>query len=325
MKESLKLQVEISKLQEKANAEGVTDEQRTAYRKENADLQKRFREAVEAEHREAEENRGDENGTPEQRELATLEARADVGAIFDATLAGRPTEGAEAELQKHLGMAANQVPLALMRERNLPDLPGVERRTTGGTAAPADVGQTQNAIIPAVFPQSAAAWLGVSMPEAASWGRGVHRLCPPPRRCAHPGGERRSGRQRSGVHGAHPHPVEDSGVSLHYTREDRARLAGMGEALRMNLSDALLRIKLDDEVLTGTEWPVHRHQLGRQRRGRGRQRTPATGSDSRTMPSMAPTRPRPATCASWWAADTYGDMAASYRSNQIRHERTWGR
>ena len=40
-------------------------------------------------------------------------------------------------------------------------------------------------------------------------------------------------------------------ASLFFTREDRARLAGMSEALRDNLSMALMD-KLDDEILTGT-------------------------------------------------------------------------
>ena len=41
-------------------------------------------------------------------------------------------------------------------------------------------------------------------------------------------------------------------ASFRYSREDRARFSGMGEALRMNLSDALSD-KLDQQVLNGDE------------------------------------------------------------------------
>ena len=41
-------------------------------------------------------------------------------------------------------------------------------------------------------------------------------------------------------------------ASFFYSREDRARFSGMGEALRMNLADALAD-KMDQQILVGTE------------------------------------------------------------------------
>ena len=41
-------------------------------------------------------------------------------------------------------------------------------------------------------------------------------------------------------------------ASFYYSREDRARFSGMGEALRMNLTDALAD-KVDQQILVGTE------------------------------------------------------------------------
>ena len=64
-------------------------------------------------------------------------------------------------MQKHYGLDVNQVPLALL----VKDWPGDDDlETRAVTPAPGNVGQEQNSIVPYVFPQSAAAFLGVSMP-----------------------------------------------------------------------------------------------------------------------------------------------------------------
>ena len=60
-------------------------------------------------------------------------------------------DGREAEIQKHFGLGANQVPLAMLETRAV-------------TPAPTNVGTDQMAVIPGVFPQSVAAFLGVDMP-----------------------------------------------------------------------------------------------------------------------------------------------------------------
>ena len=87
----------------------------------------------------------------EGAELRALTDRCNIGDIFAAVLEHRMTDGAEAELQAHYGLAGNQVPLDLLEVRAV-------------TPAPANVGQNQAAIIPGVFPQSCAAFLGVDMP-----------------------------------------------------------------------------------------------------------------------------------------------------------------
>ena len=63
----------------------------------------------------------------------------------------RAVDGREKELQDHFKLAGNVIPLAMLEVRAI-------------TPAPADVGQNQAAIIPAIFPQSAAAFMGVDMP-----------------------------------------------------------------------------------------------------------------------------------------------------------------
>ena len=93
-----------------------------------------------------------EEKDPETREFERLAERCDVGAIFAAALEHRATEGPEAELQQHYKLAAHQIPLAMLETRDV-------------TPAPSNVGTQQQAIIPGVFPQSVAAFLGVDMPR----------------------------------------------------------------------------------------------------------------------------------------------------------------
>ena len=183
------------------------------------------------------------------RELRALVADASAGAIFTATLEHRATDGRTAELQQHFGLAPNQVPLAMLRN-------GVETRAV--TPAPGDVGTNQQPIIPAVFPQSCAAFLGVDMPTVAV-GEAVFPVLTTsavvgvPAENAIPSG---TGIDAEGATtGAFASDVLSPGrlqAAFFYSREDRARFAGMDAALRMNLSEALSD-KLDQQILNGTE------------------------------------------------------------------------
>ena len=90
----------------------------------------------------------------EDRQRRELVDGSDMGRIFGAILEHRQVDGREQEMQTEFGLASNQVPLAMLR--------GEEHRAV--TPAPANVGATQAAIIPGVFPDSVAAFLGVDMP-----------------------------------------------------------------------------------------------------------------------------------------------------------------
>ena len=83
----------------------------------------------------------------EARELRKLEDGASISQIFEAALERRSTDGQTAELQQHLKLHQNQVPLALLRDRDL----AARLETRAVTPAPANVGQTQAEIIPAVL------------------------------------------------------------------------------------------------------------------------------------------------------------------------------
>ena len=175
---------------------------------------------------------------PADRELRSMVEDASVGRIFAATLEHRATAGRERELQEHFGLGANQVPLAML-----------EHRATGVTPAPANVGQDQAAIIPAVFPDSVASFLGVDMPVVAV-GEAVYPVLSTSADAGTPA-ENAEQAETAGEFMAEALSPSRIQASFRYSREDRARFAGMDSALRENLSMALSD-KLDSEVLRGT-------------------------------------------------------------------------
>ena len=173
----------------------------------------------------------------EDRELRSLIGRANVGNIFDAALEHRSTDGPEAELQAHFKLAANSIPLAMLETRAV-------------TPAPGDVGQNQAAIIPGVFPQSCAAFMGVDMPTVPV-GEAIYPVLATNATVGTPA-ENAAQAETTGSFTADVLSPRRLQASFFYSREDRARFAGMDEALRSNLSDALSD-GLDKQILTGTE------------------------------------------------------------------------
>ena len=176
---------------------------------------------------------------PEERELRATISQANLGRIFQAALETRAIDGVERELQEHFGLAPNQVPLEMLRD-------DLEIRTSGVTPAPTDVGQAQRPIIPAVFPQAAATFLGLRQ-DTVGVGEAVYAVLST---SATPGTPAEGADQAHSTAGFTAKVLAPSRIqaSLFYSREDRARFAGMAEALRMNLSDALAD-KLDEVVL----------------------------------------------------------------------------
>ena len=187
-----------------------------------------------------------ETRSAEGREFRSLVNRGNVGEIFDAALGKRAVEGASAELQKHYGLDPNQVPLALL-VRSWPDDDKLETRAV--TPAPNDVGQEQQSIVNYVFPQSAAMFLGVDMPTV-SVGEKVFPVLTSELTAGTPA----ENAEQAETTGAFSADVLSPGrlqASYFYSREDRARFAGMDAALRENLS-AGLSDGLDKAILSGT-------------------------------------------------------------------------
>lgn len=248
-----------TRLGEIADLEGdaVTDEIRTErdglfteLRESEPQLQAAIQaDAAEIRHRG---DQADEDG--EAAELRRIELRASVGAIFTSAIEGRATSDETKELQEHLKLAPNQVPLRLLRER--PSAPATEHRHAAPiedravTPAPAAVQQTQHEIIPAVFPRSAATFMGVYQPTV-----GVgDATFPVLTQSATPGTPAKTAAQAetTGAFSASVLTPKRIQASFFYGIEDRGRFMGMDESLRMNLGDALTD-KLDQQVLAGSE------------------------------------------------------------------------
>ena len=179
----------------------------------------------------------EEEPEDEQRDdqLAALAAQANAGEIFDAALERRSLSGATRELQEELDLAHNQVPLMLLETRAV-------------TPAPADVGSGQSEIIPGVFPDSCASYLGVDMPTVPV-GEAVFPVLTTNATAGTPA-ENAEQDETTGAFSADLLAPSRIQAAFFYSREDRARFAGMDAALRMNLSDALAD-KLDQQILNG--------------------------------------------------------------------------
>ena len=187
-----------------------------------------------------------ETRSSEGREFRALINRSNVGEIFDAALSKRSVEGASAELQKHYGLDVNQIPLALL-VKAWPDADKLETRAV--TPAPGEVGQEQQTIVPYVFPNSAAMFLGVDMPTV-----GVGEKVFPVLTSELSVGTPAENAEQGETTGAFSADVLSPGrlqASFFYSREDRARFGGMDAALRENLT-AGLADGLDNAILSGT-------------------------------------------------------------------------
>ena len=170
-------------------------------------------------------------------QLEDLITRASAGEIFDAALEHRSTDGATRELQDEFDLGYNQVPVELLETRAV-------------TPAPANVGQDQSDIIPGVFPMGCAAFLGVDMPTVGD-GEKVYPVLTKNAEAKTPA-ENADADETTGSFSADVLSPARLQASFFYSREDRARFAGMDAALRMNLGDALSDA-LDKQVLAGTE------------------------------------------------------------------------
>ena len=241
MKASQKIALEMSAKREALNALLAIDEMDETQRSEMGVLTTRMQEletearaAIMAEDVPMITHTVVEDGA--DRELRSLIDRANIGHIFEATLEHRSTDGAEAELQAHYKLSSNAIPLSLLETRAV-------------TPAPSDVGQNMSAIIPGVFPQSCAAFLGIDMPTVGV-GEAVFPVLTTNATVGTPA-ENAAQAETTGSFSAEVLQPARLQAAFFYSREDRARFAGMDEALRMNLSEALSD-GLDQQILAGT-------------------------------------------------------------------------
>ena len=121
--------------------------------------------------------------------------------------------------------------------------------TRAVTPAPANVGLNQAEILPGVFPQSCGAFLGVDMPTVPV-GEAIYPvLATNP--TVHTPAENATAADTTGSFTADVLSPSRLQAAFFYSREDRARFAGMDSALRTNLSEALMD-GLDKQIIAGT-------------------------------------------------------------------------
>ena len=184
--------------------------------------------------------------TSEGREYGQLLTRSNIGEIFDASFTHKPLSGATGELQTHLGMDLNMVPLALLKRQH-PEDGRLETRAV--TPAPGDVGTDQSQILMYVFPQSAASFLGVAQPSVGV-GENVYPIMTNAPDVGTPS-ENAAQSETTGAFSTETLSPSRLQAAYFYSREDRSRFAGMAEALRESLSMGLSD-GLDKQIISGT-------------------------------------------------------------------------
>ena len=176
----------------------------------------------------------------EGKERAELYQKASVGDLVYNLVNGRSgvQGGAMGELQKEYGLADNEIHVRQLAPESYAVTPGAS-----------DVGQNQQEIIPYVFPQSCAAWLGIDMPTVGV-GEAVFPVLTSKLDVGTPA-ENGEQDETTGAFSADVLSPSRLQASFFYSREDRARFAGMDSALRENLSMGLSD-GLDKQIIAGT-------------------------------------------------------------------------
>ena len=175
----------------------------------------------------------------EAKEKAELYRKASVGDLVYALVNGKSgVKGAMGELQQEYGLADNEIHIRQLAPETYAVTPGAS-----------EVGQDQQEIIPYVFPQACAAYLGVDMPTVAV-GEAVFPVLTKKLDVRTPA-ENASADETTGSFSADVLSPSRIQASFFYSREDRARFMGMDESLRENLSMGLMD-GLDAQIIAGT-------------------------------------------------------------------------
>ena len=183
-----------------------------------------------------------ETRSTEDRQRSEMLKRANVGQlVFDLINGRSQTDGAMREFQREGGFADNEISIRMLMDNEI--------ETRAATPAPANVGQTQNPIIPYVFPMSAAAYMGVDSPIVGV-GDAVFPVLTSTL-AVHTPAEHAAAAETTGAFSAELLSPGRLQASLSYSQEDKARMSGMDSALRDNLSMGLSDA-MDKQIFAGT-------------------------------------------------------------------------
>ena len=184
-------------------------------------------------------------GTSEDRAYRELTGKANIGRVFEAVLEHRSVDGADAELQKHHGLAPNQIPVELLRA------PVEEHRAV--TPSVTNVGTTQQAVVQPVFSAGVGAFLSIDRPQVAM-GDAVFPVMTvrPDPTLGGPHADSTNVPETTGGFDADLLGPERIQASFIYPRKDAARFTDLDSSLRMALNMGLEE-KLDYEAIAGDE------------------------------------------------------------------------
>ena len=186
------------------------------------------------------------DGGGEEKELRELLENANMGMIMENVIEQRASSGAEREVQDHFKLAGNQIPLAMLETRAV-------------TPAPGNVGANQAMPVMGVFPDSAAAFMGIDMPTVGT-GKQIFPVLATNATVRTPG-ENADADETTGSFTAVIMTPARLQAAFFWSREDAASFAGLAESLRMNLSDALSD-GLDAQIVNGSKGLFNGSNLG---------------------------------------------------------------
>ena len=244
MLKSLTIALKLSEVREKLNDLNAIVDLSDAQKTEERDLLA-SQKASETEYRESLQSEDDARTTPttpdtEERERQALVARASLGAIFSAAVEHRALDGAENELQQHLSLASNQIPVDLLRAP-------VEHRAI--TPAPTHVGTSEQPILMPIFADGDAGFLGVDQVTVPAGDVAFPVLTNRPV-VGGPHVDSTEVAETTGAFSAELIKPERLQCAFTYKRVDVARFPVMGESLRAALNEALSE-SLDVQVVSG--------------------------------------------------------------------------
>ena len=175
-------------------------------------------------------------------EFRSVLHRGNVGEMLDDILGKGAYSGANEEIRSHYGLSSNQVPLSMLRGHE----PLETRAVTPGATT---VGTEQQPVVSYVFPSSVAAFLGIDQPTVPV-GEAIFPVLTSELMVRTPI-ENADADETTGAFAADALAPSRLQASFFYSREDRARFAGMDASLRENLSMGLAD-GLDKQIVAGT-------------------------------------------------------------------------
>ena len=251
MKKSTKLAIKASELRSEINKLEPGEANVTKRRElltELETVETEYRDALTAEAADGGEHRAADGLTPEEREFRSLEGRAECRNAVHALIQGAELTGAEAEIQRARGLSGAEIPWELIAPRARVER-GVEHRVDAVTPAPGITQDNQRGPLGRVFSRSATTALGVEMPSVPVGDLNVPVLSGS-QAASNVARDASVGDAAAGTLSAVTFTPKRIQFEYLMRREDKARMLGLEEVLRSDLSMAVSD-RVDEQVLAG--------------------------------------------------------------------------